>query len=286
MKSLRTLFINLAILGLLVSCGGNNARKADGIKMIEYISSLNDTVSIPRNCKDFNRFIADSLDFFNVVRHLYAMLEYRPEESFAYSFEFSDSRARLSTFVTSDSTMKFYSFDLLPYRNDVTLVQYKNKNGIHVEFFDPSIEDEKEVLLSYMPGTQLSEEDEESYDNGRGLVTEVNTVMDDRGHPFYIVHFVSSFIPREVFHNIVALTFVNGRPQKVPLFNTGRKRIMNIETYVVYYRDNTWVNGDLIYSYNEDTKDLYIPLIKDTDFQDKYLIYHFDGVEFKYTGIR
>ncbi len=272
------------IITLLTSC--NN--RTDKIEMITFSSSAADSIRIPKNSEDFNKFIKDSLYHQTITNSIFSMLEYKPEESFTYPFEYSENRAELRTFMTPDSLMRFYSFSINYYNSSSTIIQYKNSKGeINLGYFAPEMEDEPEVLLGRLPLPHLTEEKEEDYSSpGGGTVADINTIVDDRGNTFYLIHYIIAPTSQESFNYIVALNLNNGDPQKVPLFNTGKKRIDIIETYLEHYHSEKWENSDSMFVYNPDTRNLYIPHIQDDEFKDEYLIYQFDGVEFRYMGIR
>lgn len=269
---------------LLTSC--NNQR--DKIEMITFSSSAVDSIRIPKNTKDFNKFIKDSLYYQTITDGVYSMLEYKPEESFIYPFEYYEDRASLKTFMTPDSLIRFYSFSINYYNSSSTIIQYKNSKGeINLGYFAPEMEDEPEVLLGRLPLPHLTEEEEEDYSSpGGGTVVDINTIVDDRGNTFYLIHYIIAPTSRESYNYMVALNMINGAPQKVPLFNTGRKRIDVIDTYLESYHSDLWKNPDSMFVYNHDTRELYIPHIQNDEFKDEYLIYQFDGVEFRYIGIR
>lgn len=257
------------------------------LEMITYSSPVVDSIQIPKYAKDFNTFIKDSLYHQTITNGIYAMLEYKPEESFKYPFEYFEDRAELKTLMSSDSLMRFYSFSINYLNSSSTLVQYKDSNGkINLGYFAPEMEDEPEVLLSLLPIPHLTEEEEEDYISpGGGTVADINTIVDDRGNNFYLVHYIIAPTSGESFNYIVALNLVNGSPQKVPLFNTGKKRVDVIETYLEYYHSDSWKNSDSMFVYNSEARELYIPHIQDDEFKDEYLVYKFDGVEFRYNGI-
>lgn len=269
---------------LLTSC---NNRK-DNIEMITFSSSAVDSIRIPKNTEDFNKFIKDSLYYLTITDAVYAMLEYKPEESFSYPFEFLEDRAALKTSMTSDSLIRFYSFSIDYVDSSSTIIQYKDAKGeINSGYFAPEMKDEPEVLLGRLPVPHLTEEEEEDYlSPGGGIVADINTIVDGRGNTFYLVHYIVAPTSRESYHYMVALKMINGAPQKVPLFNTGRKRVYVIETYLETYHSDFWKNPDSMFVYNPNTRNLYIPHIQDDEFKDEYLIYQFDGVEFRYMGIR
>ncbi len=269
---------------LLTSC--NN--RTDKIEMITFSSSAVDSIRIPKNTEDFNTFIKDSLYHQTITNSIYSMMEYKPEESFTYPFEYSEDRAELKTFMTPDSLMRFYSFSINYYNSSSTIIQYKNSKGeIKLGYFAPEMEEEPDVLLGRLPLAHLTDDEEDDYlSPGGGIVADINTIVDDRGNTFYLVHYIIAPTSRESFNYMVALNLINGVPQKVPLFNTGKKRVDMIETYFEYYHSDMWENSDSLFVYNPDTRNLYIPHIQDNEFKDEYLIYQFDGVEFKYIGIR
>lgn len=284
MKSIISTILLLEIISiLLTSCN----KREDKIEMITYSSPIIDSIRIPKNTKDFNRFIKDSLYHQSITNGVYAMLEYKPEESFTYPFEYFEDRAQLKTITTPDSLMRFYSFSISYINSSSTLIQYKDSNGkIHLGYFAPEMKDESEVLLGRLPIPHLTEEEEEDYISpGGGTVADINTIVDDRGNNFYLVHYIIALTSREAFHYMVALNLINGVPQKVSIFNTGKKRVDVIDTYLEYYHSDSWKNPDSMFVYNTDTKKLYIPHIQDDEFKEEYLIYEFDGVEFKYKGI-
>lgn len=268
----------------LTSC--NN--RTDKIEMITFSSSAGDSTRIPKNTEDFNKYIKDSLYYQTITDGVYSMLEYKPEESFTYPFEYHEDRALLKTFMTPDSLMRFYSFSINYYNSSSTIIQYKDSKGeINLGYFAPEMEDEPEVLLGRLPLPHLTEEEEEDYSSpGGGTVVDINTIIDNRGNTFYLVHYIIAPTSRESYNYIVALNMIDGDPQKVPLFNTGKKRVDIIETYLEHYNSEKWENSDSMFVYNPDTRNLYIPHIQDDEFKDEYLIYHFDGVEFRYMGIR
>ncbi len=288
MKSIIYILLSLGIYAVLLTSCSNRSDKTDKIEIITYSSPTTDSIRIPKYSKDFNKFIKDSLYHQTVTNSVYAMLDYKPEESFTYPFEYAENRASLNTYMTSDSTMRFYSFSIDYYDCSSTLIQYKDLNGqIKLDHFAPDMGNEPEVLLSRLPMPHSDEKDEEDYySKGVGIVTDINTIVDDRGNNIYLVHYVNSSASREAFHYIVALNYINSAPQKVPIFNTGKKHVDMIEVYLEYYHSDSWKNPDLMFVYNPDTRKLYIPHIHDYEFKNEYIIYQFDGVEFKYIGIR
>lgn len=272
------------IITLLTSC--NN--QTDKIEMITVSSSGVDSIRIPKNTEDFNKFIKDSLYYQTITDRVYSMLEYMPEESFTYPFEYYEDRAALKTFMTPDSLMRFYSFSINYSNSSSTIIQYKDSKGeINLGYFAPEMEDEPEVLLGRIPVPHLTKEEENNYlSPGGGIVSDINTIVDDRGNTFYLIHYIIAPTSRESYNYMVALNMKNGAPQKVPLFNTGRKRVDVIDTYLESYHSDLWQNPDSMFVYNPNTRNLYIPHIQDDEFKDEYLIYQFDGVEFRYKGIR
>lgn len=285
MKLINYLFVSFGIIAtLLTSCNNQDSK----IEMITYSSTIADSIRIPKYTKDFNKFIKANLYHQTVANGVYAMLEYKPEESFTYPFEYYEDRAALKTFMTPDSMMRFYSFSINYLNSSSTIIQYKDLKGeINLGYLAPEMEDEPEVLLDRLPLPHLTEEEEEDYSSpGGGIVADINTIVDDRGNTFYLVHYIIALTSRESFNYMVALNLINGVPQKVPLFNTGKKRVDMIETYFEYYHSDMWENSDSLFVYNPDTRNLYIPHIQEDEFKDEYLIYQFDGVEFRYIGIR
>lgn len=272
------------IITLLTSC--NN--QTDKIEMITFSFSAVDSIRIPKNTEDFNKFIKDSLNYQTIKDGVYSMLEYKPEESFTYPFEYYEDRAALKTFMTPDSLMRFYSFSINYSNSSSTIIQYKDSKGeINLGYFAPEMEDEPEVLLGRIPVPHLTKEEENNYlSPGGGIVSDINTIVDDRGNTFYLIHYIIAPTSRESYNYMVALNMKNGAPQKVPLFNTGRKRVDVIDTYLESYHSDLWQNPDSMFVYNPNTRNLYIPHIQDDEFKDEYLIYQFDGVEFRYKGIR
>lgn len=258
------------------------------METITYSTLNSNSIRIPKYTKDFNLFIKDSLCHVGVVDGVYAMLNYKPEESFTYPFEYFENRASLSTYTTPDSMLRFYSFAIDYYNSSSTLIQYKDSKGrILTDYFMPNYEDESEVLWRRIPASHLTEVEEEYYTpNNAGIVDDVYTIVDDRGNKFYLVDFMTPTTAREVFHDMIALNFVDGTPQKVPLFNAGKKRVDLIEVYLPLWHSDDWTNPDSMFVYNPETRNLYIPHMKNEEFQNDYLIYQFDGVEFRYTGIR
>ena len=258
------------------------------MEIITYSSQVVDSIRIPKYTRDFNQFIKDSLFHEGIVGRVYAMLNYKPEETFTYPFEYLENRAALKTYTTPDSMLRFYSFAIDYYNGSSTLIQYKDSKGrILTDYFMPDCADESEVLWRRLPPPHLTEEEEEYYaPQGAGIVGDVYTIVDDRGNKFYLVDFLTPTTARECFHNIVALNFVDGTPQKVPLFNTGKKRVDLINVYLPLWHSDYWTNPDSMFVYNPSTRNLYIPHMQDDEFQNNYLVYQFDGVEFKYTGIR
>lgn len=260
-ESVGKIFGIVFILLIYLSCTSNEKMKDDNIEMIEYVTSKNDTIMIPRNIEDYNRFIDDSLDDYNTADYLFAMLESKPEEGFIYTFDDEKYDVSLKTIMAPDSTMKFYCINR-PYRRGYNiLIQYKNHTGIHLDTFD-------EGLYS-------------------GGVYNIYYVRDIKGNIFYLVDSYGKVASLEESRKVIALTFKEGKPQKTPLFNTGKKRLFSIDTYLEYYHTDRNTKIDSINVYNEQTRNLYIPLLdKYGDFHDKFIIYHFDGTEFKYSGIR
>ena len=252
---------------------------------------MDETMGLPKNVSDFNNYIADSLDFNNVVDKVYDMLNYKPEESFNYPFEYFENRAALKIIATSDSIMRLYSFSLPYFDDHKTLIQYKTSTGLHTDFFTPDWDDGNMVILSTMSPPHFSEdnyeEEEQRLHELVGVyVRDVYTIPNTYGQTIYLIHYIESEQSREATHHIIGITMIDNLPTKIPMFNTGTKRVYDIDTYITYYHSDNWVNGDKIYQYDEKNKTLYIPLIEDDEFQDKYLIYKFDGLEFKYSGIK
>lgn len=279
------IFFLLSFLSFLFTSCDNNSGK---METITYSTQNTSPRSIPKYTKVFKQFIEDSLDHENIVAGVYAMLDYKPKQSFTYPFEYSENRASLRTFTTPDSILRFYSFAIYYYNSSSTLIQYKDSNGrIHTDYFMPSYEEESEVLWRRLPPPHLTEVEEEYYTpQNAGIVGDVYTIVDDRGNKFYLVDFMTPTTAQEVFHDMVALNIVDDTPQKVPLFNTGKKRVDLIDVYLPLWHSDDWMNPDSMFVYNPATRNLYIPHMQDDEFQNEYLIYQFDGVEFKYTGIR
>lgn len=298
MKLIIRLILGSFMLHFIVSCNAPNNKsdgkslidKNDGImEMIEYVTSRNDTIMIPRNVADYNRFLADSVSIYNCDRYLFAMLESKPKESFEYAFDnrFDDdlySTIYLDTNMSSDSLVRIYSLNISRWGHHI-FIQYKNKNNIHMDYLDAWL-DEKELLRSLIDMTHLSEEERYAVDGYNGGIRYLYTIVDNQGQSLYLANVYQSAMPRESAEEIIAFRIKDGRPQKVPLFNTGKKRVCDIDAYLEFYHSDEWHNADSIFVYNDKTRDLYIPLIEEYEFQDKYLIYHFDGTEFKYSGIR
>lgn len=285
MKPINCLFLLLGvIMFLLTSC--NN--QTDKIEMIIFSSSAVDSIRIPKNTEDFNKFIKDSLYYQTITNGVYSMLEYKPEESFTYPFEYFENRAALKTFMTPDSLIRFYSFSINYINSSSTIIQYKGSKGeINVGYFAPEMEGEPEVLWGRLTVPNLTKEDEDDYlSPGRGIVADINTIVDDWGNTFYLVHYIITPTSRESYNYMVALNMNNGTLQKVPLFNTGRKRVDVIDTYLESYHSDLWQNPDSMFVYNHNTRELYIPHIQNEEFKNEYLIYQFDGIEFRYLGIR
>lgn len=280
----RLLILSGVIITLLTSCNNRTPK----IEMIAFSSSAVDSIRIPKNTEDFNQFIKDSLYYQTITDGVYSMLEYKPEESFTYPFEYYEDRAALKTFLTPDSLMRFYSFSINYTNSSSTIIQYKGSKGeINLGYFAPEMEGEPEVLLKRLPVHHLTGEEEEDYlSPGGGIVADINTIVDNRGNTFYLIHYIIAPTSRESYNYVVALNLKNGVPQKVPLFNTRAKRVDMINTYLESYHSDLWKNPDSMFVYNSNTRNLYIPHIQDNEFKDEYLIYHFDGVEFKYMGIR
>lgn len=278
------LFLLLIFLSFLFTSCDNDSGK---METITYSTPNTGFRSIPKYTKDFNQFIKDSLGHESVVEGVYAMLNYKPEESFTYPFEYLENSASLRTYTTPDSILRFYSFSI-DYYNASTLIQYKDSKGkIHTDYFMPDYENESEVLWQRLPPPHLTEMEEEYYTpQNAGIVGDVHSIVDDRGNKFYLVDFMIPTTAREVIHNMIALNFVDGTPQKVPLFNTGKKRVDLINVYLPLWYSDEWTNPDLMFVYNPETRNLYIPHMNNDEFQNNYLIYQFDGVEFRYTGIR
>ena len=73
------IYLSLALLSIFsfVSCMSNNKNdEVCEMEMMEYVTSKNDTIMIPRNVADYNRFLADSFEYRdNIVTELCAMLE-------------------------------------------------------------------------------------------------------------------------------------------------------------------------------------------------------------------
>ena len=279
------IFFLLSFLSFLfTSCNTGSGK----IETITYSTQLTDSIRIPKYTRDFNQFIKDSLFHQSVVYSVYAMLNYQPEESFTYPFEYFENRASLRTYTSPDSMLRFYSFSIDYYNSSSTLIQYKDSKGrILTDYFMPVYEGESEVLWQRLPPPNLTEEEEEYYSSrNAGIVNDVHTIVDDRGNKFYLVDFMTPTTTQEVFHDMVALNIVDDTPQKVPLFNTGKKRVDLIDVYLPLWHYDDWMNQDSMFVYNPATRNLYIPHMQDDEFQNEYLIYQFDGVEFKYTGIR
>lgn len=270
MKLIIRLILGTFMLYFIVSCNAPNNNsdgkslidENDGImEMIEYVTSKNDTIMIPRNIEDYNRFIADSLDDYNTADYLFAMLESKPEECFVYSFDDEKYDVSLKTIMAPDSTMRFYCINR-PYRRGYNiLLQYKNYKGINLDVYE-----------------------EGQYSGG---IYNIYYVTDVKGNIFYLVDSYGKVAALEEIRNVIALTFKDGRPQIAPLFNTGKERLFSIDTYLEYSHTDRNTKIDSINVYNEQTRNLYIPLLdKYGDFHDKFIIYHFDGTEFIYSGIR
>lgn len=258
------------------------------MEMMEYVTSKKDTIMIPRNVADYNRFLADSLEYRdNIVTELCAMLESKPEESFVYSFGNSD-RVIVNTKMSSDSIMRFYVLNNAIYKLNDIIVQYKNSKGIHTDLFMSIALDNDEcvgindVLYSYINDIG------EGYGTGcSARIDNIHTIHDDNGCTYYLVIFIWGYGSWDRTYDAELLRMNDGRPKMVPLFNTGKKHIGGINTYMAFNDNEPWREEDSIYVYNEKTKDLYIPLLSYSQTKGKkYIIYHFDGTEFKYSGIR
>lgn len=257
MKLFIGFIISLLLFPTLSSCTEKGSSDKDNIEM-------DDAVGLPKNVSDFNRYISDSLDYNNVVDKVYEMLNYKPEESFRYPFEYAENRASLKTITTPDSLMRFYSFSLPYFDDDITLIQYRNFSGLHSDFLRP---------------------DDDVKDFGV-FVSDVYTLRNDFEQTVYLIHCIGSDVPNEANHRIIGVTMTDEGLTEIPIFNTGTKRLYEIASFIVYYHSDKWANGDKIYRYDEKDQTLYIPLIEDDEFQDKFLIYKFNGLEFKYSGIR
>lgn len=259
---------------LFASCHDGN-----DIKMIDF-----NGVKIPANVSDFNKYIKDSLYHGNVVECVRAMLEYKPEDSFEYPFEYSENKANLNILETDDKKIRFYSFTL-PYEvDDITLVQYKSESGLHTDIFNPWVDDSDEVIASKLPQPK---NEEERYGYGCCVVRDIHSLRGKNDNQMYLVHSILSPCPREVNHAISVIEFRNGHLKKTPVFYTGKKHQMSINTYMMCYDSDKWKRPDSIYCFNPQTNNLYIPLTdKDDEFMNKYFIYHFDGIEFRYEDIR
>lgn len=276
--------IVVGLIYAMTSCVNHSGR----IETFTYSTPPIDSITIPKYTEDFNDFISQCFIPQTIDDVIFAMLQYKPEESFTYPFEYDDDSNWLETITTSDSMIRFYNFHIYGSPSS-TLIQYKGKNGCIVsDYFMLDRENEPDASCQGHSGDHLTEEEENYYNTplSDGFVADVNTIVDDRGNTFYLVHFISSLYPQESFHYIVALNLVDGKPRQVPLFNTGRKRVGLIENYIVYYHSDTWKKADSMFVFNPETKKLYIPQIRDDKFQDKYLVYQFNGVEFKYMGVR
>lgn len=288
------IFLLLSLILSFVSCKMTNVKdNTVGYNMKEVNYSLVSLVDffpdpiidpryIPADVENYNQFLKDSVDIYNALDYLYPMLRYKPEETFDYNFDCTDLKIHLTIDKTPDNKLKFYKYQerLVP----TTLIQYKDSVGkVHVDIFNPQYKTGHEVLASYQRRNARREEDCPGISSGTTIsVDEIKT--SDGVTIYLIVQYAPTGVAREKDVYVTTMGYVDGRPQKITIFENEDSIFSSINVYLETYHSDQWKTHDKLFKYEPNDQKLYIPLIEDDEFNDKYIVYQFNGRRFVKQG--
>lgn len=258
-------FISIFFILICISCR-HSQNKLDEYRVIPFIAENGDTVTIPESTDNFNRFIKDSLDLHTIPDALYAMLQYHPLETFKYPFEYSENRAELKIIETPDHMIRAYSL-FLPYQNSTTFIQYKVNDTI------------KLIKYPSLHNPPVPE--------NNGAIINITQLIGSDDKKRYLIDYISDTgMPREIPHTLTLCRINDGILKSYPGFHSCRDTLTDIHIYLETYHSDEWINADRMFSYDNPSKKLYIPLLnEDNVFDGRYLIYKFDGKIFNYAGV-
>lgn len=292
-KTIRQIALLSIFLTLCASCKKSSSKVDAGYDMVEVNYSLVSLVDfypdpiinpryIPANVENYNQFLKDSVDIYNALDYLYPMLRYKPEETFDYSFDCTDLKIHLTIDKTPDNKLKFYKYQerLVP----TTLIQYKDSVGkVHVDIFNPQYKTGQEVLASYQRRNARREKDCPGISSG--ITTSVDEIETADGNTIYLtVQNNPTGVAREKDVYVTTMGYVDGRPQKINIFENEDSIFSSINVYLETYHSDQWKTHDRLFKYEPNDQKLYIPLIEDDEFNDKYIVYQFNGRNFVKQG--
>lgn len=292
-KAIRQIALLSIFLTLCASCKKSSSKVDAGYDMVEvnyplvslvdyFPDPIIDPRYIPAKVENYNQFLKDSVDIYNALDYLYPMLRYKSEETFDYPFDCADLKIHLTIEKTPDNKLKFYKYQerLVP----TTLIQYKDSVGkVQVDIFNPQYKTGQEVLASYQRHNARREEDCPGISSGSTISVDEITTSD--GVTIYLtVQYAPTGVAREKDVYVTTMGYVDGRPQKINIFENEDSIFSSINVYLETYHSDQWKTHDKLFKYEPNDQKLYIPLIEDDEFNDKYIVYQFNGRRFVKQG--
>ena len=309
---MRFLVITTILIVLFSGCINSNNKSESVLEQLESMNcSSNSNIGATFDCdyttmEEAEELLVEILDVKNEnIGHIYENYMYNEEfvdfvlkepRSIDYPFLKLQEKEYVNIVDSEDGNIRLYYWNnysggtMFSWCN---ICQYRTNGNVYA--FEGSITDVKYNILG-----NSNDDDSDDIDDVGCSVLDIKTIYTEDNGPIYLVYIGVRLSSQWMYESIEAIKIEDDRLVSVPIFNKdvccyeegSTEQIIDkchIDYEYVfsdwYFKANNGEGYDWMFMYNDKSRILYVPYIKDGYVLDKYELYQYDGYNMNFIGV-